>query len=484
MTAEKVKRGLAAILVADVVGFSRLVGVDEVGTIEELKLHRSEFIDPLFERFAGRIFNTTGDGFLVEFSSVVDAVTCAMAMQQGMANRNSKLAEQKRLVLRIGINVGDVIIDGEDILGEGVNIAARLEALCEPGGICISRSAHDHVRDKIHVAFQPIGPQSVKNISRPVEVFSLGPSDIWESREGDGLEHPLADDKRPPAGSEHQAANQKVMFCKSFDGVQIAYATAGEGPPLVKAPNWMTHLEYEWDSPVWRHFVREMSAKNTLVRFDQRGNGLSDWDVDEISFEAFVKDLETVVDTLGLEKFPLLGISQGCPISVAYAARHPERVSHLVLYGGFTRGASRRDREETERSEALNTLIRSGWGQDNPAFRQFYTTNLIPDGTKEQMDWYNDLMRISVSPDNAVRLRKSFSEMDVTELLPQILAPTLVIHARNDAIAPFKEGRKMAAEIPNARFVALEGNNHILLEDEPAWPRFVDEVQSFIANPT
>lgn len=290
-----------------------------------------------------------------------------------------------------------------------------------------------------------------------------------------------AEDTRCQRLGQH-AGKQEVKFCSTADGVRIAYATTGTGPPIVKAPNWMTHLEYEWDSPVWRHFLWELSRDRTLIRFDQRGNGLSDWDVADISFEAFVSDLEAVSTELAFDLFPLLGISQGCAISIAYAVRHPERVSRLILLGGFIYGAAKRSSYDAEKSEALNTLIRDGWGKDNPALRQMYTTSLIPDGSAEQMLWYNELMRVSASPENAVRLRGAFAEMDVSGLLGEIAVPTLVLHARNDAIAPFEESRRMAAEIPGARFVALEGNNHILLEDEPAWPRFVDELRRFLES--
>ncbi|CTQ51745.1 Arylesterase [Roseibium album] len=286
------------------------------------------------------------------------------------------------------------------------------------------------------------------------------------------------------AQSIEHSKTQEVKFCHAFDGIKIAYATVGDGPPLVKAPNWMTHLEYEWESPVWRHFLGEFSKNRTLIRFDQRGNGLSDRDVANLSFDSFVRDLEAVVDELNIDRFPLLGISQGCAISIAYAVRHPERVSKLILYGGFVFGAAKRDPESCGVSDAINTLIRHGWGQDNSGIREMYAAKLIPGGTKEQMDWYTELMRVSASPENALLLREAMSQVDISDLLPAVQAPTLVLHARNDAIAPFEEGRTVAAQIPNARFVALDGKNHILLEDEPAWSKFVEEVMRFLEMST
>ncbi|HUP52507.1 MAG TPA: alpha/beta hydrolase [Longimicrobiales bacterium] len=235
-------------------------------------------------------------------------------------------------------------------------------------------------------------------------------------------------------------------------------------------------------SPAWRHLLRDLTNDFFLVRYDERGNGLSDWDAEDISFDAFVADLETVVDAAGLERFPLLGISQGCSVCVAYAIRHPERVSHLVLYGGYARGVCRRDDAMAEESAAaVITLMRQGWGRENPAFRQLWTTRFMPEATQEQAKWFNDLQRITASPDNAIRIRRVLDQIDVSSLLSRVAAPTLVLHCRNDDAVPFEEGRRLAAGIPGARFVALDGRNHMILEDEPAWPRFMAEVRSFLA---
>jgi pimeloyl-ACP methyl ester carboxylesterase len=276
------------------------------------------------------------------------------------------------------------------------------------------------------------------------------------------------------------APQQRIAFCRAKDGVRLAYATAGAGPPLVKTANWMNHLEYDWESPIWRHLLVDLAGGHTLLRYDARGNGLSDWEVEDISFDAFVNDLETVVDAAGLERFPLLGISQGCAVSIAYAVRHPARVSHLVLYGGFAKGPLKRSGAETERTQAMMTLIRQGWGTANPAFRQLFTSQFIPDGTREQFDWFNELQRVCISPENAVRFRQAVGEIDVEALLPKVAVPTLVMHAREDLIAPFEFGRAMAADIPGARFVALPGRNHLFLEQEPAHQRFLEEVRLFL----
>ena len=293
-------------------------------------------------------------------------------------------------------------------------------------------------------------------------------------------------DKTPLASFTSRRMEQQIRFCSTKDGVRIAYATVGEGPVLVKAANWLSHLDFDWNSPVWRHWLQALSRHRTLVRYDERGCGLSDWNVEEFSVDAWVHDLETVVDTIGCKRFPLLGVSQGGAVAIAYAVRHPERVSHLILYGAYARGRLKRGlsgpqlERQLEEEDILLKLIRLGWARENPAFRQVFTTNFIPEGTPEQFRWFNDLQRISTSPENAENFMRSFGTIDVTGLAPKLKVPTLVLHAKDDAGIPFEEGRLLATLIPNARFVPLEGMNHILLESGPAWQRFLDEVYRFI----
>ncbi len=278
---------------------------------------------------------------------------------------------------------------------------------------------------------------------------------------------------------------QQIRFCTATDGARLAYACAGTGPVLVKAANWLNHLEFDWESPIWRPLLDELTSRFFLLRYDERGNGLSDWDVDDISFEAFVRDLETVVDAAGVERFALFGISQGCAVSIAYAVRHPERVSHLVLHGGFAVGVHARGSPEfVEQHDALMTLLRSGWGRENPAFRQVFTSLFVPEGTPEQMRWFNELQRVTTTPDNAVRLIETFGRIDVRELLPRVSCPTLVLHCRGDARIPFNAGRRIASGIPGARFVPLDSRNHLVLSNEPAFPRFVREITSFLGVET
>jgi DNA-binding winged helix-turn-helix (wHTH) protein/pimeloyl-ACP methyl ester carboxylesterase len=286
-----------------------------------------------------------------------------------------------------------------------------------------------------------------------------------------------------PADSilQQHRLRQDVRFCTAADGTRIAYASVGEGPPLIKTANWLNHLEFDWESPVWSPLFQALAAEHQLIRYDARGNGLSDWDVEDMSLDTFVRDLEIVIEVAAPQRFSLFGMSQGSATAIAYAVAHPERVSHLVLAGSFARGRQKRGSvQDAATAEAMMTLMRQGWGQENPAFRQMFTSLFIPDGTPEQVQWWNDLQRITTSPENAVRLRKVVDQIDVTHLLPQVTVPTLVLHCRDDAVQPFDEGRRVAAGIPGARFIALEGRNHAPLKGEPAWDRLLQEVRDFI----
>jgi pimeloyl-ACP methyl ester carboxylesterase len=277
---------------------------------------------------------------------------------------------------------------------------------------------------------------------------------------------------------------QEIQFCTTSDGVSIAYASVGTGPPLVKAANWMNHLELDWRSPVWRHLLDEFSRDQQLVRYDERGTGLSDRNPKEISQEALVRDLESVVDSLELERFPLLGISQGGPVAIAYAIKHPERVSHLVLFGSFAAGwkKSKLSPEVVAKQEAQLTLIRQGWSSKNPAIRQLWTTLCIPDARPHEAESFNHLQRESVSSENAARIFDTIGDLDVSEMLPRLKVSVLVLHSRGDATVPFEEGRRLAAMIPGARFVPLDSNDHLLMSHEPAWTVFVDEIRRFLGR--
>jgi pimeloyl-ACP methyl ester carboxylesterase/AraC-like DNA-binding protein len=275
---------------------------------------------------------------------------------------------------------------------------------------------------------------------------------------------------------------QVVRYCNAKDGTRLAFSVVGEGPPLVKAANWLNHIEHDWKSPVWRHWLRELTRNHTLIRYDERANGLSDWDTPEISFDAFVDDLECVVDCAGVEKFDLLGISQGASVAIAYAVRHPEKVRRLLIVGGYAQGwMARGNPEEIARREALLTLTQVGWGADHPTYRQVFTSLYIPQGTSEQISWWNEMQRVSCSPDNAVKLQRALAQIDVCDLLSQVSVPTLIFHSKDDQVVPFSAGEYLAKHIPGATFVPMDGENHILLEKEAAWPPFIRLMRQFLS---
>lgn len=272
----------------------------------------------------------------------------------------------------------------------------------------------------------------------------------------------------------------QVQFCTSSDGVRLAYAVSGRGPLMVRAPHWFTHLEHDWSNPAMKPWVEDLSKRYTLLRFDQRGTGLSDRDVPEISFEAHVRDLEAVIDAAGFDRFALIGLSQGSAFSIAYAARHPERVSHLILCGGFVRGWARRDAggEYLASRECQVQLIELGWGNADPSFRQVFSTQFMPDAPIESIRRFNEYMPLTSSAKTAAAIFSNNGQIDVQEDAKRVRSPTLVLHGRGDVRIPFEEGRRMAGLIPGARFVTLETRNH-LMQDEPAWRVFLDSVAGF-----
>jgi class 3 adenylate cyclase len=277
--------------------------------------------------------------------------------------------------------------------------------------------------------------------------------------------------------------DQEIRFCTTSDGVRIAYATVGQGLPLVRVLGWFTHLEHEWENPQWRSFIDGMSANHLLVRYDGRGMGLSDRRVSDYSPEAHVRDLEAVTDAVGLKRVALWGLSQGGPTAIVYAVRHPERVSHLILYGSFARMWWFLDSEQGRKGFEFGVdFMRHGWGSDVPAVRQFFTGIFMPDADGEGIRWFNELQRVSTSGENAAALFSAQRDIDVTQLLPQVRVPTLVVHCRGDAAVPFDAGRELASAIPGARFLPLDSRNHSLQPNEPAAEVFQKTVDEFLGE--
>jgi pimeloyl-ACP methyl ester carboxylesterase len=286
----------------------------------------------------------------------------------------------------------------------------------------------------------------------------------------------------PVAGLSPAPPEQEIRFATAGDGTRLAYATSGAGPPLVKAANWLSHLGYDRESPVWRHWLAELSRRFRLIRYDERGCGLSDWDVGRFSFEDWVDDLETVVDAAGLDRFPLLGISQGGPVAIAYAVRHPERVTRLVLHSSFAQGRrkSARTPGELALADARVQMVRLGWGRPDPTYRQMFVARFLPEATQEQWRSFDELQRRSTSADNAWRFVDAFASIDVTDLAPRLTVPTLIMGSRREPENRFEQSRLLAALIPNSRLVPLDSANHLLPERDPAWKHFLAEIDRFL----
>ena len=306
---------------------------------------------------------------------------------------------------------------------------------------------------------------------------------------GRGYQFAASVNEAPPP--DHVAAvspappEQEIRFATASDGARLAYAISGAGPPLVKAANWLSHLAYDWESPVWRHWLAELSRRFRLVRYDERGCGLSDRDTGRFSFEDWVDDLEAVVDATGLDRFPLLGISQGGPVAIAYAVRHPERVTHLVLLGSFAQGRRKSARTPDERAlaEAHVEIVRLGWGRPDPTYRQIFVARFLPEATQEQWRSFDELQQRSTSPDNAWRFVDEFANIDVTDLAPKLTVPTLIMCSRREPGNRFEQSRLLAALIPKSRLVPLDSSNHLLPERDPAWPHFLAELDRFLPGP-
>ena len=308
--------------------------------------------------------------------------------------------------------------------------------------------------------FRLIGPVSIRYRNAPAESV-------------DGENHEVS--------SGRPVKMPTVKFCQSKDGASIAHAVSGEGYPLLFAGSWMTHLDMDWESPAYGDYIKHLSDRFQVIRYDQRGNGLSQWSDLSISFDRMVDDMEVVIDTYNYEKVAILGMSQGASIAIAYALRQPDRVSHLVLNGGYARGRKQRGNDaEREESEALVNLIRHSWGNENPAIRQTLTTLFMPEASQEQMQWFNEFQKLCGPGENIAQFRALFDDMNVSKLLPRVTIPTLVLHSDRDSVAPLSEGKFLASHIPGAAFVQLNSPNHMLFESEDGFPKMIANIEGFI----
>jgi len=276
-------------------------------------------------------------------------------------------------------------------------------------------------------------------------------------------------------------AHQDVRFCRAPDGVRIAYAVHGAGPALVVTTCWLSHLQHDWQSPVWRHFLRDLGEVATVIRYDERGHGLSDRDVEDFSLEARVGDLEAVVEHSGVDRFAVMAMSQGGPVAIRYVAAHPDRVTRVIFYGSYAAAMPHPSDEDLEMQEAIDRIIKVGWSRPTAEFRRVFTTLMIPGATEEQMTWLDELQRVAVTADTLFKARQQRVLADATDDLPRLTMPTLILHSVDDRMNDFELSRTLASYVPDARLVPLESSNHIVLDHEPAWGVFVDEVSRFMA---
>lgn len=334
------------------------------------------------------------------------------------------------------------------------------------GGRIVSEAAID---SRINAARKAVGDDGARQaVIRTV------------ARRGIRFVVPVRQDGAP--GAMPWAPVQTVRFCRSADGTRIAYGLSGTGPTLLRAGHWLTHLEHDWHSPIWRPFLDALGRFATVIRYDQRGTGLSERAVEAFALDRFVDDLAAVADAAGLERFPIYATSQGVPVALEYAARHPERVSGLILHGGFARGRLLRSEAERAQGEAYITLMRHGWAAEGSQFLQAFASIFIPDGTPEQIRSLVELQRISTCAETAVQLRRAFDSLDVTHRLAGVAAPALVIHGRNDGVHPLAQSLEMAASLPNAELLVLETRNHVIPTHDPVWPEFLAAAQRFLAG--
>jgi class 3 adenylate cyclase/pimeloyl-ACP methyl ester carboxylesterase len=458
------KRRLSAILALDVVDYSRMMHSDAAGALTLLNRVYRSVVTPAVAAEEGRVVKLLGDGALIEFSGAAQALRCAVEIQQKLRSPDSPYHTPERIALRAGLHAGDVVVDGSDIFGDGVNIAARLQAAARPGGILASRMFCDLAGSDIPVRLRREGAHSFRGIAHPIEVLSVDFTD-----------------PEVHARRESFEKSQEIRFCKTADNVRLAWTINGDGPTVVKSPNWIGHLQLDWRNPGLVPILTSIAERRRLVRFDARGNGLSDWDPAEISFESFVNDLECVFDAAQVDRAAILSLSQGCAVSAAFAARRPERVSAIVMIGGFPIGRAKRDAPmDRERAEAMRAMMAVGWHDESPSLRDLLAQIIVPGASEEERQRFAEDMREIISPENLSRFRDAIDNLDVTHLLSNVKAPCLVLHCRGDRMQPVEQGRMFAAGLPNSRFIAYDSVNHVVPENDPVWPQLERDVQSFL----
>ena len=492
-------RKLFAIMFSDIAGYTALMGTDEARAIRALD--RSRYITRTqVEKFGGELLEEIGDGALSRFDSAVGAVECAREIQ-------SIIGPEPDFDLRIGIHIGDVVTSDDGMIGDGVNVASRIQGLADPGTICISDRVYDDVRNHPELEAQLLGERALKNVNRRVTVYMLGPPILtappvrpsWGRRFsiagatlvvlclglwGTGMfERILVSGLATLPAWIGTDVETETGFVKSADGTRIAYATSGSGPPIVHVLGWATHVERGFNSPAYNPSIAHFSKRFQFVRYDGRGSGLSDRAPTDFSLDARVADLEAVIDGLGLDRVVLFGLSAGGWTSVAYTVRHPEKVRRLVLIASGASGASITRAQPIWRS--LPEMIRSGWGNENSPAIGVFTSLIIPHASPLQQNVMNKMMASVMTGDDAARFLEVLFEpdADITDLLAQVQAPTLVVHARGDRLIPFEAGgRELAAGIRGAKLVVLETDNHGFGAFDPVFPEYLQALDDFLSS--
>ena len=448
-------RRIAAILALDAAGYTARMAADREATLADLRRVLRDAVRPALAAEGGRVVKLTGDGALAEFPSAAGAILAAAAIQRELQGDPVRL--------RAGVHVGDVSVEDGDVFGDAVNIAARLEAAAPEGGVLVSRTAAEMAGGGLGLALRSVGALRLKGVPRPVEALALD-----------------LDGARREADPRRLAASQRIRFATSTDGVRLAWTAVGEGPTLVKAPNWITHLEEDWRS-INAGWMGDLAARRRLLRFDQRGNGLSDRGAVEVTLERLADDLEVVLDAAEVARAPIVAQSQGCAIACAFAARRPERVAGLVLIGGFAQGVHvRSEPKHSELIASLDAMGRLGWDGEYPSIRDHFARMVSPDASREDLAETADYMRRSIAAEDFGPFRDAIGRLDAIDVLPRVACPALVLHATGDRLHPPEQGRRLAAGIPDARFVALDTRNHVMPVYDPAWPVARAEIDAFL----
>jgi class 3 adenylate cyclase/pimeloyl-ACP methyl ester carboxylesterase len=458
-------RRLATILSLDVVGYSSLMQHDPSGLLRRLNEIFQSFVLPNIKLNNGRVVKLLGDGALIEFSSAYDGLCCASRIQNEIRTADPQIEHDGQpILLRAGLHAGDVISEGEDVFGDGVNIAARLQSEAEAGGVLLSSVVAQLAGGDLPFRLRREGSRKLKNIAYPIDTFSIDMSDQQIRKE-----------------RHHRAQSLEINFCRAANAKNLAWTALGDGPPVVKTPNWISHLELEWRHPGHAHLFGSIAERHRFVYFDARGNGLSDWEIGNINFDMMVDDLEAVFDAAGVERAPILAISQGCAIAVAFAARSPERVSGIVMMGSYPLGRGKREsQKDRKQAKALQGMLGASWEDDSPSLRDLIADMIVPQASQEDRRQFAEDMREMIHPKTLEAYRKALDDIDVTHLLPKVLAPCLIFHGNRDRMQPIEQGRKMAAGIPNSKFISLDTNNHVLTENDPCWPLFEREMHTFL----